>query len=311
MGRGWEAHRARAMHLFAPNNGVEQRILPQLQRLRATQSGSKNQNLALVFPGLAVSYPNLLGDFHPVWPCHLFLRKIWLNACHSWRVGAGREADAGTGGRMEGREQQNNEVSLPRLVGAQEWQWWLKAFEMAKTHWQTGQLSDSLYGWRYRIVKELLHSLTGTSTQPTSLPWLHSKSPDGFFTRGGAPWGFCPEWLLGLCSHRVLSKGEVPILISLWDAALPRVHTWSLLICQPADHGGCCTAAKYASWMLLLFARKENVPLNKNKYYYACVYAVEQVCRSEDNLLQLDIGIKLGSLDLHAGVFNPYVILLA
>lgn len=63
--------------------------------------------------------------------------------------------------------------------------------------------------------------------------------------------------------------------------------------------------------MLLLFARKESVPLNKNKYYYVCVYAVEQVCRPEDNLLELAIGIKLGSLDLHAGVFNPYVTLLA
>lgn len=62
--------------------------------------------------------------------------------------------------------------------------------------------------------------------------------------------------------------------------------------------------------MLLLFARKESVPLNKNKYY-VCVYAVEQVCRSEDNLLEFAIGIKLGSLDLHAGVFNPYVTLLA
>lgn len=55
--------------------------------------------------------------------------------------------------------------------------------------------------------------------------------------------------------------------------------------------------------MLLLFARKESVPLNKSKY--ACVYAVEQVCKSEDNLLELGIGIQLGSLDLRAGVFNP------
>lgn len=181
MGRGGEAHRARATHLFALNNGTEQRVSPQLQRLRATQGSSRNQNLALLCPGLAVSYPSLLSDFYPVWPCHLFLRKTGPNACHSWRVGAGREADAGTGGRMEGRELQNNEVSLPRLVGAHGWQWWLKAFEMAKAHWQRGQLSDSLYGWMYLIVKEPLHSLTGTSTQPTSLPWLHSKSPDGFF----------------------------------------------------------------------------------------------------------------------------------
>lgn len=149
------------------------------------------------------------------------------------------------GGRMERGGWQSNEPPSQAQEEHKNEQRWLKTFEMAKAHWQRGGcqtpcLDGCSVFWSMNCM---FYSWLLTAPSPPASLDCTARALVAFSqgTLELLPWA-------ALRSHRgSLSKREVSVLISIWEAALPRVHTWSFLICQPPDRGGSCMAAKPAA----------------------------------------------------------------